>query len=549
MTEYGRRRLGLSAGVGFIALLGLMATIVSWPTEPAKGVAPNPHTVSGTVNGASTGEVVRLAIRSEGADGIQVFVECRAANPILVEAPIPPSTAMTYRFPLNFPEPGGFPGCSPTGSSSFAQVCIGDRSGHAATQVVLSTGNPYSTVTLTRQANKPCPAANWMAGRGLVQGFVFVNGQVAPDNTLVTYTTQGGCATDPAAGALTQTMQIPDPPNPTVSGALYSFEILFPTTGFGGCNVVTFYVNGQAAQVSNANGPSDGVGTPAANPYTVMAFPKKFGFTVVNLSIGSGFAPGGNSTPTAPGGAQKPQPTVNPEEITRVKEDRAKLAVVRQELAELIANEAKAISPEAKAAWAQQRQLQESVIKSLEAEIERVIYLATHPITTEERERLEREFRESVKAEATMAAALNEAAYAQRKATWTQAGNGHIRPTDPDLQAQGATVVGFKHIRIVCGWVKDTGPSTSVSINLGLSVSGGYIRDIYFSETPRGNIDRSQGAVWATAYGVRKEVRTPTQSGALIEIVGAKGDVVEFLSDDGTHFFFDVAKLAFVDPY
>jgi hypothetical protein len=510
MAKYGRRRLGLSAGVGFVALLGLMATIVSWPTEPAKGVAPNPHTVSGTVNGATTGEVVRLAIRSEGPDGLQIFVECSASSAVLVEAPVPPSTAMTYRFPLNFPEPGGFPGCSPTGSSSFAQVCIGDRSGHAATQVVLSTGNPYSPVTLTRQANKPCPSANWIAGRGLVQGFVFINGQAAPDNTLVTYATQGGCATDPAAGALTQTMQIPDPPNPTVSGALYSFEILFPATGFGGCNVITFYVNGQVAQVANANGPSDGTGTPAANPYTVASFPKKFGFTLVNLSIGSGFAPGGDTTPTPPGASSRPLVPLG--ELPIIVTTEKYLNDTKEVLASLVAKQSSA-DPAEKAKLDVHIAEKRADIAQTEKLLDDMRTVAARGLSTDVQRAFERQ---------------QDAAAAAEKA----------RPATPDVRPVAGSgrlddcsgPIGLTVLAENC-WFRDVGLARPLAVYAGRTRDG---RGALWVDRPLPDGSTSASLLFP-----------PVASGRL-RVTGATGNLLEITNDTGVKYTFDSTTDTFV---
>ena len=78
MAKYQKKRAGVSLLTALGALLGVVLfTFVLSPTQQAKGVPPAPHTVSGQVTGANVGEVIRLAIRSEGADAIQVFVECR----------------------------------------------------------------------------------------------------------------------------------------------------------------------------------------------------------------------------------------------------------------------------------------------------------------------------------------------------------------------------------------------------------------------------------------------------------------------------------------
>ena len=248
--------------------------------------------------------------------------------------------------------------------------------------------------------------------------------------------------------------------------------------------------------------------------------------------------------PTGVGGPvdQKPVPTILPADLPAVKEDRAKVEQLRKDLTELIANESNAATSELKAGIVKARADTESAIRGIEDRIERVKYFAEHPPTAEERAARDREFAATVVAHETAVANLANEQYLLRKATGLAAGNGHIMPKDPEIQSEGYPSVEAKDFRIWNMWVKDLGPNANVA------VIAGYI---FAAPSRIGQVpDRSQGAVMVTGWNVPREFkkdiyRTASKSGALTAI-SARGDTVEFLAEDGTHFFFDLGRMAFV---
>ena len=236
MAKYQQRRLGLSAGAGLIALIGLVTMILAF--QHAAAIPPQQAALQGAVtiggNAAPDGTNITLSI-----GGIQcVTVQGNNTN-----IPIPTSGG-NYQLAVQFPDNGGVPGCGP----GAATICVGNQRVTGTTNVGAG-GNITKNLAVT-SASASCPAS--IGGSGNITGKVRINGVAAPDSAAITMTfASGGCTIDPS------------PTNP--SGGDFQLALVLPLVT-STCGAATVKVNGQNATIALG---ADFPGTATTNPLTL----------------------------------------------------------------------------------------------------------------------------------------------------------------------------------------------------------------------------------------------------------------------------------------